>query len=807
LPVKSAFIGSDNKKIIKMKNFAQILKMMLLFIICIFSGVHDSKSQRTYEQGFSLTHEDSLKMNSFHYVSMILHDATAHPESSLVVEMELQKPDYEIITNFMLDVLLPEGFTYVAGSVTLNPQRKVDHIIQANVLPGTNIFRAISFSLSNSSYIGNEGIIMSFTLNAPTQTGTYPMNLQNCLWGNTVTVGPPDIIINGTVTITEEIQYLPGDANCNGNVNVMDVLSVINYIIGNNPQPFCFENADIFGNGVINASDVVGMVNLVLGRFVCGISDVSDIDGNTGGTVIIGNQCWMKENLKTTRYFNGSPIAYPGADSIAWQNNTTGAYAWNANDTTWKHSYGALYNWYAVANTNGLCPIGWRVPDASDWMQLKDYVASINNTNIGNQLKSCRQEDSPLGGDCNTSDHPRWNSHATHYGTDDYGFSMLPGGYRLADGSFQNPGINNYSWASTEETTSTAWALSLSYNAGLESFEQYDKRLGMSVRCVRNDKTPPTITTTEVTNITPAFAFSGGNVTFDGGKPVTARGVVWSLSQNPTIEANEGITNDGAGTGSFISYLFGLISATTYYLRSYAINIEGVAYGEELTFETLIDVGDGQPCPGIPNVSDIDGNVYNTVKIGNQCWMKENLNTTRDANGNSITRLCYENDTTNCSLYGGLYSWFTVMNGAPGSNNNPSGVQGICPTGWHVPSAAEWTQLYNYVIGINSVDVGNHLKSCRQQNSPLGGACNTEDHPRWDAHFFNFGTDNYGFSGLPGGFKPSGPFNNIGVSGTWWTSTGNGGSANYRVLIFASGWLVGGEISKNYGYSVRCVKN
>ena len=248
----------------EMKNFAQILKMMMLFIIFIFAGVHNPKSQSMYKQGFSITHEDSLKMNSLQYVAMILHDATSHPESALVVEMELQKPDYEIIISFMLDVILPEGFTYVAGSVTLNPQRKVDHIIEANVLPGTNIFRAISFSLTNSSYIGNEGIIMSFTLNAPTQTGTYPLNLQNCLWGNMVFNGPPDIIINGTVTITEEIQYLPGDANCNGAVNVIDVLSTINYILEHNPQPFCFDNADVNGDGIVNLMDVIGTIGIII---------------------------------------------------------------------------------------------------------------------------------------------------------------------------------------------------------------------------------------------------------------------------------------------------------------------------------------------------------------------------------------------------------------------------------------------------------------------------------------------------------------------------------------------------------------
>jgi hypothetical protein len=104
------------------------------------------------------------------------------------------------------------------------------------------------------------------------------------------------------------------------------------------------------------------------------------------------------------------------------------------------------------------------------------------------------------------------------------------------------------------------------------------------------------------------------------------------------------------------------------------------------------------PCPGTPTVTDYDGNTYNTVQIGNQCWMKENLNTTRDAGGNNISRYCYSNTNANCENYGGLYTWATLMNGAASSNGNPSGVQGICPTGWHVPSDAEWTELTDYLI-------------------------------------------------------------------------------------------------------------
>jgi PKD repeat protein len=139
--------------------------------------------------------------------------------------------------------------------------------------------------------------------------------------------------------ITVNISYIQGDSNCDGSVNTLDVITTISYILGNNPQPFCFENADVNGDGSVNAIDVIGTINIILsGGFTCGVSTITDIDGNIYNTVLIGDQCWMKENLKTTQYRNGTPIEYPGTDNSAWQNNTTGAYAWYDNDINWKDS-------------------------------------------------------------------------------------------------------------------------------------------------------------------------------------------------------------------------------------------------------------------------------------------------------------------------------------------------------------------------------------------------------------------------------------------------------------------------------------
>ena len=235
------------------------------------------------------------------------------------------------------------------------------------------------------------------------------------------------------------------------------------------------------------ATNAVGTVfgnEFMFFTFDCGTL-LSDPDGNTYNTVLIGNQCWMKENLKTTSYSNASLIPNV-TDSTAWLNLTSGAYVWYDNDTNWKDTYGALYNWYATVDTNGLCPTGWHVPTDNEWTALTTFIGGTSSTN-GNKLKSCRQVNSPLGGDCNTTVHPRWEQDNTHYGTDDYGFSGLPGGVRSDYGSFY--GIGDYGgwWSSTEFSSSSAWGRGLFYYYGYVGVYDYYKRNGFSIRCLRDN--------------------------------------------------------------------------------------------------------------------------------------------------------------------------------------------------------------------------------------------------------------------------------------------------------------------------------
>ena len=292
----------------------------------------------------------------------------------------------------------------------------------------------------------------------------------------------------------------------------------------------------------------------------------------------------------------------------------------------------------------------------------------------------------------------------------------------------------------------------------------------------------PTLTTTEISSIANTTASSGGNITNQGSSAVTARGVCWSTSQNPTI-ANSKTTN-GSGTGAFTSNLTGLTSNTTYYVRAYATNSIGTAYGNQLSFTTT---GSTANCG---TVTDIDGNVYNTVTIGTQCWMVENLKTTRYNDGTTIPNVTdntawtglttgawcyYNNDVSNNSIYGKLYNWYAVKTGK------------LAPAGWHVPTFAEWGTLVNYLGGQGA---GGKMKATTLWNSPNTGANNSS-----------------GFSGLPAGYRLFDGSSNMGNFGNFWSSSECIPTASYLNLYYNNDEANTYCYNKLNGLSVRCIKD
>jgi uncharacterized protein (TIGR02145 family) len=200
-----------------------------------------------------------------------------------------------------------------------------------------------------------------------------------------------------------------------------------------------------------------------------------DIDGNNYPVVKIGNQIWMKENLRVSRYRNGDLIPIV-TDIAAWAALTTGGRTWYDNDsTTYENPYGNLYNWYALTDNRGLCPYGWHAPTDAEWTILTTY--------LGGQ--------SIAGGKMKSTGTAYWNTPNTA-ATNESGFSVLPGGYRNFDGSFGSISYKAFFWSATEYDSFNAWLRYLNYTIGSVGRDYSiddntsNKSVGASVRCLRD---------------------------------------------------------------------------------------------------------------------------------------------------------------------------------------------------------------------------------------------------------------------------------------------------------------------------------
>ncbi|MCX6280305.1 MAG: hypothetical protein NT004_19750 [Bacteroidetes bacterium] len=205
----------------------------------------------------------------------------------------------------------------------------------------------------------------------------------------------------------------------------------------------------------------------------------------------------------------------------------------------------------------------------------------------------------------------------------------------------------------------------------------------------------------------------------------------------------------------------------------------------------------GIPCPGTPTVT-YGGQVYNTVQIGSQCWLKENLNIgTRidgalvQTNNGVIEKYCYNDLESNCVIYGGLYQWNEMMTYA-----STAGVQGICPSGWHIPMKAQWNVISGFLGG--DLVSGGKMKTTGTLQAGTG---------LWYSP--NAGaTNESGFSAVPaGGHSPDGQFNQIGQYGSWWCSDTSTSDAWNRFVFNDVGYLFTGWGDGSNGFSVRCLKD
>ena len=317
-----------------------------------------------------------------------------------------------------------------------------------------------------------------------------------------------------------------------------------------------------------------------------------------------------------------------------------------------------------------------------------------------------------------------------------------------------------------------------------------------------------TITTPDITSINSSTAVCGGNITSNGGGDIIERGICWAIHQKPTIKSDR--TSDGTGSGSFTSEIKCLSFATTYYVRAYATNSAGTAYGNEQSFTTL------GTNPVIFNsdltygsVSDIEGNCYKTIQIGNQTWMAENLRTTKYNDGTPMPEVTdvsawlvldenpgycwYENEIINKQDYGALYNWGAVKSGK------------LCPDGWHIPADSEWHQL---ILFLDPEAVSNDYS--RVESFIAGG--NLKE--KGTSHFMdpNTGADNEsGFTAIPGGLlQIMGSFNLKGESCLMWSSTMSEvypGKVWVRIVYFEHSNVIRYSHVRQNGFYVRCLED
>jgi uncharacterized protein (TIGR02145 family) len=271
--------------------------------------------------------------------------------------------------------------------------------------------------------------------------------------------------------------------------------------------------------------------------------------------------------------------------------------------------------------------------------------------------------------------------------------------------------------------------------------------------------TIPFVSTTNIIYIDSTSLTCYASVNGSGGAPVTAAGIVWSTSPNPTISLFTK-TSSSILSGAFNSIISGLSPDSTYYFQAYAINSVGAGYGNQLVLAT---------------------------------WMKQNLDVATYSNGDTIPEVTdsiqwaslttgawcyYNNDPANEASYGKLYNWYAI---------NDS--RGLAPMGWHIPSSAEWDNLINVLGG--STKAGGNLKSISLWASPNDGATNL-----------------IGFSANPGGYRDlNGSFNSLGTYGSWISTYTSGGYVYSRSMASISYGVTTNFGSPLIGYSVRCVKN
>lgn len=519
----------------------------------------------------------------------------------------------------------------------------------------------------------------------------------------------------------------------------------------------------------IVAYDVIGdstegpVWHFTTGTFTCGEDFVDDRDGQIYGTIAIGEQCWMKENLNI-----GTMI--PGSINMS-NNEIFEKYCFDdipENCDTW----GGLYQWdetmqyITVEGSQGVCPEGWHVPSDSEWFTLENYV----DPTITNPVQKNWR-----GVDCGTKLKINGSS----------GFDALMAGWRYHDGEFLYSDERTIFWSSTKH--GNFYWFRILYVSNPKSYRNETlKTHGNSIRCLKNEfnlNDPPQVPSQ------PEPYDNALEVDIDthlswicsdpNGDEITYNIYFGTYNTLEMVTQNHPTNNFDPGILHYDS---------SYFWKIVAYDIAGDSTEGPLWSFTTKSFG----CNDLL-LDDRDGQVYSTVQINNQCWMAQNLNigTRIDAvndmtNNNVLEKYCYDDIDDNCSNFGGLYQWNELMD-----YTNDPGATGICPTGWHVPTDYEWFMMENYLDPTISnpttknwrgIDGGTQLKEGGTSGfeALFGGAW-------WNTY------NNYQF---------------IDTKAFFWTSSiENPGYIFYRTVDNNHSGVYKNATYPVLGYSVRCVKS
>jgi uncharacterized protein (TIGR02145 family) len=507
-----------------------------------------------------------------------------------------------------------------------------------------------------------------------------------------------------------------------------------------------------------NTVDVGNLTVNLFGERCPGLPTV-EYEGKIYNTVLIRNQCWLKENLNIGVMINSTNSGFQQTN-----NGIIEKYCYNNNAANC-NTYGGLYEWpeamqyLTTPGARGICPEGWNIPT---YTELQILASAVGNN--GNALKAIGQ------------------GTGSGMGTNTSGFSALLSGTRNYNGNLGYLGYYTNFWSSTEYNAANASNLSLDYSYSIINFGYSYKEYGFSVRCLKDFEQQPSA---------PTLSSPANNAT-NISIPATLR---WNASSGAAsytlqVSADSGFTSyvyNQSGLTATSQQVSSLNNNTTYYWLVSATNSFGTSgWSSVRNFTTAAGDTTGQPCPGTPTVS-YAGKTYNTVLIGSQCWLKENLNVGTRINGgqnqtnnNVLEKYCYNNDTLNCITYGGLYQWDEAM-----QYSITAGVRGICPEGWHIPTYAELQTLAS-AVGNNS----NALKAIGQGTG--AGA----------------GTNTRGVSALLSGWRVYGNFVYLGLTTIFGSATEySATNAVYLTLGYDTSNIFFSSYSKEYGFSVRCLKD